>query len=275
MNILLTGGGMKLSYQVGQAHALVMHGVCPSTIYCVSSGIVVAALIAHAMHSGQSLRANYENLLANHATRGQLPKLSQSRKLVAAYIEAECIAPSDDGPQIIAVGARRGSYQPLLFNLRVCHRAEVLEALMSIPFVADSAASKSLQIVDGGFDRNAPYHLMPEFAPSLVLSHFQPKVSHPDCYGGLPGVGRLSRGPLLHGYRLLWAYINTTFPHASDLSIANWIYPRFGSGLNFFSRSLEQHLRAIRQGVEDTEIWLASRRLLQHDAATTLCLEAS
>lgn len=248
---------MKLSYQVGQAHALMAHGIRPSTIHCVSSGIIVAALLSNALTHGHSLRAHYEDLLAGHATRGRLPRLPQSRRLVAEYIERESLSMYADGPPIIALGARRTTYQPLLMDLRVCHRADIIEALMSIPFVADSAASRALQIIDGGFEHNTPHHLMPTSSQSVVLSHFAPKASYPDSYDRLPLARSLSRGPARHTYRLLWACINSTFPHAQERHIAEWIYPRHSCNLHFFSRSLTQHFGAIRQGIEDTESWLA------------------
>lgn len=146
---------------------------------------------------------------------------------------------------------------------------------MSIPLLADSAASRSLHIVDGGFERNTPHHIMPAFMPSLVLSHFQPKASHPGSFDHLPWVRKLSRGPVRHSCRLLWAYINTTFPHASDRRIAEWIYPRYGCGLNFFSRSLARHIEAIRQGVEETEVWLASRSFPKSQATEMSTVEAA
>jgi hypothetical protein len=262
---------MKLSYQLGQVHALMTHGIRPSSIYCVSSGIVVAALVASAMRYGHSLRSHYEDLLIGHATRGRLPKLPQSRRLIAEYISVKCLEPYPNGPSIIALGTQRSSYQPFLADLLVCHRADFLEALMSIPFVADSAASRLLHIADGGFEHNTPHHIMSQLIPSLVLSHFPPKSSHLSSFDRLPLAEKLSYAPIIHGYRLLWAYINTTFPHANDLSIADWIYPRYGCGLNFFSRSLAQHLGAIGQGIEDVEAWLANCNLrFQHFIAKTL-----
>ena len=139
---------------------------------------------------------------------------------------------------------------------------------MSIPMVADSAASRLLQIVDGGFECNTPYYIMPASTSSIVLSHFRPMASYPESIDRLP-LYWLSRGPIRHGYRLLWAYVNTTFPHVSDQCCAEWIYSGYG-GLNFFSRSLARHREAIRQGVEDMEKWLAGRSPLQlHPANMT------
>ena len=227
-----------------------------ATIHCVSSGVIVAALVSNALAHGHSLRAHYEDLLAGHATHGWLPSLPQSRRLVAEYIERESPGRCADGPPIIALGVRRSTYQPLLIDLRICHRADILEALMSIPFVVDSAASRRLHIIDGGFERNTPHHIMPTFGQSVVLSHFAPKGSYPDSYDQLPLARWMSRGPLRHPSRLLWACINSTFPHAPQQHIPEWIYPRHGCALHFFSRSLAQHLSAIRQGVEDTEAWL-------------------
>lgn len=258
MNILFSGGGMKLSYQVGQAHALIESGVRPTTMYCVSSGIVVAALMAYAMRGGGSLRTHYENLLTGHAVHGLLPKLPQCRYLIADYLAQECLSRCAAAPPIIALGAQRSSYEPLLIDLRVSHRTEILEALMSIPLVADSTASRTLRIIDGGFEHNTPRHLMPVGMPSLVLSHFAPKASHPSRYGRMPHASSLSGGMARHSYRMLWAWVNTSFPHASGSHLGEWIYPRRRSRLHFFSRSLTQHLEAVRLGVDETMAWMAS-----------------
>jgi hypothetical protein len=211
---------------------------------------------------------HYEELLASQAQRGLLPPLLQSRRLAVEFIENECLAASHASQTtLIALGARRSTYQPLLLNLRVCHQADVVEALMSIPLIADSAASKALDIVDGGFEANTPHHLMPAFQPSLVLSYFKPEGSWPRSFRSLPMQRLLAHGPVRHPYRLLWAWINTTFPHAHDRYTTSWIFPRSPCGLNFYSRSLEQHLAAIRQGVADVEAeLLRPAHLLTRDA---------
>ena len=253
LSLVLPGGGMKLSYQIGRIAALLDAGLVPSDIVAVSSGIIGALLFKASVQegmTGKELCRRYAGLLDAMASKGRLPSMSTVRRYSAEQCSAIIGRVSAQPPRLRALAARRGDYHPLVLDLVGDRDPDFFEALMSMPGIFDSRASRRLGLVDGGYHSNHPYESVA--GPAIVMAFFPPRPSPFRRYEDFAALSPSRARPVTHALRLLWAFVNTTFPsRPRDAHRVRWEAPRRSSGLTFFSRHMPTHLRAIREGLAD------------------------
>jgi len=258
MNLVLAGGGMKVSYQVGQAAALVEGVGVPEAIWSVSSGLVTASFVSAYGDSPAAILASYAEHLRSVASRGVLPSVKTSRRL-AVQVCANLLGKTRARGirTMTAVGANRSDFRPTCVDLSSA-APEALEALMSIPLLLDSQSSRELEVIDGGYHHNVPWRFAPATRRTFVLAYFQPSPRHAERFEQLRWARTIERRAIQRAYRHVWAWVNCTFPHQpTERSNLTWFIPKTRRLLSFFSRNLSHHLRALECGYEETRAELA------------------
>lgn len=253
MNLVLAGGGMKVSYQIGQAAALVERFGAPQKVYAVSSGLITASIIVAHGSSANAMLAAYRSYLSDITRDGKLPALRACRRLAAEMCGQMLRSTRSYHVQQAQVfGVQRDSFVQTRFDLLAEPTPPLLQALMSIPTLLDSQESRRLGIIDGGYHQNIPWEVAHDQECSIVLSYFTASSRHPRSFDEFAQQLKFRPSALRRALRHLWAWINSTYPHhPAERHNLIWCDATDNLRLDFFSRPLSAHLQAIEDGYLD------------------------